>query len=192
MRRILDLLLLATIGLVMMACSPGYKIVKQATPNPFLGAKTFVVLPVDFTGLNVGGNSEEEHLAKKEDKQAESFQADKDGLSQLFINELKSDAASEGIGIQAAAGEVATFIIKPMVSFIEPGWYAGIMASPSKVQMTVKITDKDGNELDEIFIEHGTQSGITNPASGQRLRSDGEAIGGITASYIITRVLGEE
>jgi hypothetical protein len=191
MQLLLRLTVLAFLSLFAFGCSPGYKIVRQAEPNPFLGVRNFVVLPVEFGDVRVGRKQEADYLAGKEDHQVDSFEADKEALAQLYLQALADGAADEGVRVDPATGEVATFIVRAVVRAIEPGWYAGVMASPSLVQMTVTISDKNGAELDEIFVEHQTQGSIMNAASGQRLRSDGEAMGGITADYILTRVLGE-
>lgn len=179
-------------GLFLVACGPPYRVIKQAEPNPFVGAKQFVVMPIDYSGLHVGSKTAEEYENDKSDKQAASFEGDKEGMNNMFQTGLKEKAAKNGIGVDAAAGEVKTFVIKPIVSFVEPGFYAYVASHPSKVTMNVKITDKDGKELDEILVEHQTAATMTNPSSGGRLRDDGEALGAYVAKYLEDRTAAPE
>jgi redox-sensitive bicupin YhaK (pirin superfamily) len=99
--------------------------------------------------------------------------------------------------VQSAEGEVtAPFIIKPHVTFVEPGYYAVVASGASQVNMTVRIETAQGQLLDEIELTHATNSangssvmGISlNPSSGGRLREDAEEIGDAMGEYLITRV----
>lgn len=179
-------------GLFLVACGPPYSVIKQASPNPFVGATKFVVMPIDYTGLHVGSKSAEKYEAGKSEKQADSFEGDKEGINNEFQNALRAKAGKNGIGVEVAAGEVTTFVIKPFVSFVEPGFYAYVASHPSKVEMTVKITDKDGKELDEIMVQHESAASMTSPSSGGRLRSDGDALGGYVARYLMDRTAAPE
>ncbi len=179
-------------GLFLVACGPPYRVISQASPNPFVGANKFVVMPIDYSGLHVGSKTEAEYTEGKDDKQAASFEGDKEGMNNTFQATLKEKAAKNSIGVDVAAGEVTTFVIKPFVSFVEPGFYAYVASHPSKVTMNVKITDKDGKELDEILVEHGTAATMTNPSSGGRLRDDGEALGAYVARYLEDRTAAPE
>ena len=185
-------MMLAALGLSLfsVACGPPYKVVSQASPNPFLGATKFVVMPVDYTGLTVGSKSEQEYKDSKSDKQSDSFEGDKEGVNAEFTRELSAAAADAGISVHAAAGEINTFVIKPVVSSVEPGFYAYVASHPSRVTMSVKITGADGKELDEIIVEHQTSATMTNPSSGGRLRSDGKTLGKYVARYLEDRTQG--
>jgi len=179
--------LLATMG---MGCVKPYTVMVQAAPDPFLGKTDFVVLPIDYSGMHIGEKTEAEYLSEKKDSSAESFQGDKDAMNTNFIASLAKGAQYSGINVQPAAGVVSTFLIQPQVRFIEPGFYAAIVAHPSKVEMVVTISDQHGTVLDKIEVEHQTQSGMFNPASGQRLRSDADALGEYVAQYLIDRSKG--
>ncbi len=175
------------LGLFLVACGPPYKVITQANPNPFIGANKFVVMPIDYSNLHIGSKTEAEYASSKNEKQQGSFEGDKEGINNEFAQNLKIKALDEGINVDVAAGEVKTFVIKPVVSFVEPGFYAYVAAHPSKVTMTVKITGPDGKELDEILVEHESQASMYNPASGGRLRSDGKALGAYVARYLADR-----
>jgi len=170
---------------VLTGCGPRWIVHTQAAPDPFLNQKAFAVLPVDFTGLQIGEKSEQEYLAGKNPDQQESFKADKAALNGEYLRELSDHADKIGVRVVPATGpDSAPFLIKPYVAWIEPGYYAVVSARPSEVRMLVRITSPDGRVLDEIAVK----SNSSGYASGQRLRNDGNALGRITAAYLKTRV----
>jgi hypothetical protein len=169
-------------------CAPQWTVLQQANPNPFAGKTDFVVMPVSFDGLEVGRKSEEEYKAGKSDKSADSFEADKEAVAALFQQTMIADALKAGIDVRRAEGEITTFSIHPRVVFIEPGFFTVVVNRPSETRIVVEIHDPDGKVLDEILIVHGSPANMFNAASGTRLRADGEAIGGIAADYLDTRV----
>lgn len=187
------LLAVMFLGLFVVGCAPPWTVIKQAEPNPFVGKTEFVVMPVDYTGLRVGSKTEEEYLSEKKDKTVDSFQQDKVDMNELFTTNLRAVATDNGIDVDVAAGEVTTYVIKPHVGFMEPGFYAVIASAPSEVVMRLKIEDKDGKVLDEIEIVHQTSpSNWGNVAAGSRYREDAEWIGRVAGQYVAHRVSGEE
>lgn len=197
----LALLTLTAFCLFVVGCAPPWTVIKQAEPNPFTGKKEFVVMPVDYSGLKIGEKTEEEYLGAKEEKAEEkgkesktreSLQTDKEEVSNRFQDHLKKVSAKDGISVNLATGEVTTFVIKPHIGFMEPGFYAYVASRPSEIVMTLKIEDKDGKLLDEIEIKHRTEASMINAAAGTRYRKSGDAIGDIVGEYIRLRVRGEK
>lgn len=192
------MLLSMTVGLWLMGCAPRWTVISQATPNPFLGKKEFVVMPIDYTGLKIGEKTEEQYLSGKEDKADEkgkesntrsNLEGDKAEMSQFFQEKLTNGVAGDGIKITPAAGEITGFVIKPHIGFMEPGFYAYVASRPSRTVMRLKIEDKDGKLLDEIEIVSSTNATMISPAAGNRYRSDSKVIGEIAADYILSRVI---
>lgn len=109
----------------------------------------------------------------------------------FYLEKLKSGTADNGIKINAAAGEITSYVIKPHIGSREPGFYAFVAARPSRTVMRLKIEDKDGKLLDEIEIVSSSAATMTSPAAGNRYRSDSKVIGDIAADYINSRVLAE-
>jgi len=187
-------------GLWLMGCAPRWTVITQASPNPFIGKKEFVVMPIDYTGLKIGEKSEEEYLEGKEAKAdakgkdsntRSNLDGDKAEMSTFFLEKLKSGTEDSGIKMNAAAGEITTYVIKPHIGSMEPGFYAFVAARPSRTVMRLKIEDKDGKLLDEIEIVSSSAATMTSPAAGNRYRSDSKVIGDIAADYINSRVLAE-
>jgi len=190
-------LALAVFALVAAGCAPRWTVLRQAEPNPFVNKTEFAVLPIDYDGLMVGEKTEDEYLSGKSAKQAESFDGDKRGMIQKFETAMREAAADDGIHIESASGEVkAPFIIKPHVTFVEPGFYAVVASGASQVILRLRIETSKGELLDEIELTHSTNSaqgssvmGISlNPSSGGRLRDDAEEIGDAVGEYLTTRV----
>jgi hypothetical protein len=169
-------------------CGPSWIIHTQAAPDPFLNQRAFAVLPIDFTGLEVGEKSEQEYLAGKNPDQQESFKTDKLALNEEYLQAISRRADEAGIRVVPATGpSSAPFLIRPSVAWLEPGYYVGVAAKASEVRMLVRITTPDGRVLDEIAI-HSHSGGY---ASGTRLRNDGHQLGKISADYLKARVGGQ-
>ena len=174
-------------------CGPKWIVLTQATPNPLLNQNKFGIMPVDYTGLTVGEKTEADYLASKDEETRASWAGDKTGIDTEFGKVLSEKATEHGINIVKATGPGdAPFMIRPKVEFIEPGIYTYVYNKSSEVRMKVQITTPDGKIVDEISIRHGTPASITNPAVGNRLRDDGEALGAIVAGYLKFRVTGQQ
>jgi hypothetical protein len=178
---------------VLAGCGPRWIVLTQASPNPLLNQNKFGLMPVDYTGLIVGEKSEAEYLASKDEETRASWAGDKGGIDTEFGKVLGEKAQGTGISVVKATGPGdAPFMIRPKVEFIEPGIYTYVFNKASQVRMKVQITTPDGKVIDEIAIKHGTPASITNPAVGNRLRDDGEALGAIMAQYLQFRVTGQQ
>ncbi len=183
---------LAVAPVLLAGCGPKWIVLTQAAPNPLAGQTKFGLMPVDYAGLIVGEKSEAEYLASKDEESRGSWVGDKGGVDTEFGKRLMEKATESGITVVKATGPGdAPFMIRPKVEFIEPGIYTYVYNKASQVRMKVQITTPDGKVIDEIAIKHATPAGITNPAVGNRLRDDGEALGVITAGYLKFRVTGQ-
>jgi hypothetical protein len=177
----------------LIGCGPPWAVVVQSAPNPFFGQRLFAVQPVDFSGLMVGSKPEPVYLAEKDAGQRASFAEDKAAFNERFLADLIAQAGAAAVRVVPATGPAdAPFTIRPVVHFIEPGFYAYLVSQASRVEMSVRIVAPDGRILDEINLAHSTPSTASTAASGTRLRSDGAALGAIVARYLRVRVgLGE-
>jgi hypothetical protein len=177
----------------LLGCAPHWRVVVEGPGEPLFHQRRFAMMPVDFTGLQVGSHTEQEHLDKKSPEQQDSFDQDKAALSALFMEELRSRAHDMGIVVEPATGPTdAPFVIRPSVAFIEPGFFALVVNEPSRVEMNVKITSGDGRIVDEILLTHRTRGTLgVEASSGGRLRKDGAGLGEWVAEYLRRRVLAE-
>ena len=192
-RRSLLAITVILFALALIGCGPPWVVVMQTTPSPLVNAPKFSVLPTDFTGLTIGSKPEGEYLAGKDAGQQQSFAADKAGINEEFVNGLIKKAREDGIEVVLGTGPGdAPFQIHPSIAWIEPGFYAYVVSSPSQIRMRLQITAPDGRVIDEITMRHLTGATMLNPSSGGRFRSDGEGLGAWTARYLKSRVHPEK
>lgn len=185
-------LLLAAVAFAV-GCGPAWTVVKQANPNPLTPQKSFAVEPVRFDGLMVGKKSEAEYLASHaKDAQFEGkWKGDQASIDQAFSSTL----AAEAKGLQVAAGAPAApgpYVLRPHVTFIEPGVFTMVFNIPSEVQMTLQVVDAAGAVVDEITMKRSVAPGNimgvpVNVSVGERLRECGKQLGAIAARYLRDR-----
>jgi hypothetical protein len=163
-------------------CAPRWQVVKQASPNPMRADTKFFLDKTSFEGVRVGDKSEQEYQSGKDSEQQGSWQGDKTGFIEEFAGAYESER--ERVGTAKAPGE--GFVIKPHVTWIEPGFYA-VMARPTEVKMTVQIVDAKGTVQDEFLIQSQIPASLTNPAVGSRLRDAAKDLGRVVADYMKKR-----
>jgi hypothetical protein len=186
MRRLVlpALSLLSLLSLLSACGGVPWTVVRQAAPDPFVGQGQFAVEHLHFEQTRVGDKAEADYAASKEPEQQQSWQADKDAMAAQFLAGL----SSEGEGVVSVGGPGGA-IVRPIVTFIEPGFYVGVAAHPSEVDMDIQVLDAQGQLRDEISVSVIVGASMTNPASGSRLRDAAERLGEITARYLKTRVV---
>jgi hypothetical protein len=184
LRPVLSSLFVIAFALLVSACGPRWTVIRQAVPDPFVGQRQFVIEAIHFDNLMVGDKTERDYLAGKEGDQAASFSADKADMATRYAEALIS--ASEGLQFPHDPSQ-GGFIVRPIVSFIEPGFYA-FASHPTEVHMRVQLLNAQGQVLDEIAVRSSIPAGITNPASGNRIRQAGADLGRVTAKYLKSRV----
>ena len=166
---------------------PQWVIHAQAAPDPFLNQRSFSVAPTDFSGYLVGGKTEAEYLSTKKPETQESFQADKVGIDEAFANALVGRSQGAGINVARTAGANGPpFEIRPILQWLEPGYYAGVSAAPAELRMVVRITKPDGTLVDEIEVKERGR-GL---ATGERVRRAAQKLGEDVSAYLTMRVTG--
>ncbi|MFO0579183.1 MAG: hypothetical protein U1A78_34720 [Polyangia bacterium] len=172
-------------------CSPAWVVVKQAAPNPFNAASEFSIEPISYDGLRVGEKTEADYLADKEPAKQEAWRSDLVQVNQSFQEALLKDTT----GLKIAAGPAAApgpFVIKPHVTWAEPGLYAAVYNKPSAMDLSVQIADAQGAIVDE-FKAHvvvpiqSVMNVPTNPSVTDRFKECGQKLGSIAARYLKTR-----
>jgi hypothetical protein len=174
------------VSLFCVACGPRWTVLAQTVPNPFVNQRVFAVEPMHFEGVVVGTKTEAEYVSGKDAEQQSSWAEDKRALATRFAQHL-TEALPE---VQfVAAGPVAgPYLVRPVITFIEPGFYVGVAAREAEVRMTLELLSPQGAVLDRVTMGTTVAATLTNPSSGGRLRSAGEDLGEQVAAYIRTRV----
>ena len=177
-RRVLCFIGFGLLVAALAGCGPPWKVLKESSPPAIKGKASFAVV-ADFGGMMVGGKSEAEYLAEKDEDAKANFAGDKDGMTEHFIKEL---SGAKGISI---AGDPASADVVVTVKwvFVEPGVYTAVFNKPTTV--TARVSFAVGGEvMDEIEITYTQQADIYHPSSGQRMRNCAEEIGAIARKFI--------
>ena len=173
------------------ACGKDIKtnVVKSAAKNAFAGQNQFSAQPILISDLQVDGKSEAEYIAKKSPKTIKGWEYDKSSLNEAFQKSLRERAAKAGITI--VTGGTTLFSIRPIVSWIETGYYRlPAWNAVSRIKMNVAIVDAKGSVQEEIIIEDRIAfDAIMAPDSGGRLRGVARMLGKKFADYLKSRTI---
>jgi hypothetical protein len=179
------LVMALVMALVCAACGSSWSVVQLATSNPLQSQTSLGVEPVQFEGVKIGEKDEVTFLASKTGEQKETFSEDKKAFSQSFADQLSEDLPE--VKFSASPG-AAPFLVRPHVTFIEPGFYGGVAAQPTEVEMTLEVLSMDGELFDVVKMRATVAATTANPTSGGRLRSAAEILGGQVADFLRSRV----
>jgi hypothetical protein len=188
-RVVVRLAILATLSFLagsLTGCGPRWSVITQAAADPLRGAKVMYIEPIHYDPPIVGAKSEGEYLADKSADQRDGWLTDKADTSNRFIATLISSLTEVQFATQPAPG---VFIVRPIVSFIEPGFIAPFASAPTQVRMRVQVLSSDGAIIDDIAIPSAIPASLMYPASGTRMRLAGEDLGRVTAEYLRKRIL---
>ena len=167
-------------------------VVKQATPNPFIGQTNFHVEPVGYEGLMVQDKSEAQFKADRDGDANANWDKDKQRVSNTFISEIK-DEADDLQYADAPGGDVV--IVRSKITNMHGGISMGLTSTAAHIDMTVQLI-KGGDVIDEISIAANASQGegvsvmgvATSGYSGSdRLNQASEKLGEIVASYLESR-----
>lgn len=185
-RRHFTLLATLVAALLMGGCFKRYTVIRQAMPNPFLGMHSFAVEPVHFETLQVGQTTEAEWLSRKTPEQQASYMNDRQAMIQRFVERM----TARNPGLEIIAGpppSPQTFIVRPILEFIEPGFYIGIMKLDTQARMRVQVLTQAGQVLDEFLTYTRVEAYLFNPATGGRLRTAADRLSDAATQYLRDR-----
>jgi hypothetical protein len=167
------------------ACdSQPWIVVRQAAPDPFLGHTQFRLELIHFEHAQIGDRpSEAAFLSDKRRKELDDWEVAKRGMNDNFAQGL-----AEG---HVLIDQGAPFVIRPIVSFADPGKYAFIYARNTNVSLTVQLVDANSQQvLDEIGIAVTVGSSMYDPSADHRLREAADTLGKLAANYVSRRAAG--
>ena len=173
-------------SLALTGCGPRWVILAQARPDPLVGAGAFYIEPIHYDPPRIGDKTESEYLADKTPDQRDGWLTDKSDTSNRYISTLIKEMPEVRFLVQPAPG---VFILRPIVSFIEPGFYAYFAAAATQVRMRIEILSSDGVVIDDILVPSVIGASMVNASSGTRLRLAGEDLARVTAQYLRKRIV---
>ncbi len=157
------------------ACGAPYVVVHEASPNPFLGQREFAVLPVDYSELRFQGPVDTQRLA-----------ADEASVNDAFQSSLRNVADDAGIDVLDPPEASGAFVLRPSVHVMVPGVPTASGDGPSRIELSMAITDPRGFVLDQIVFSHWTDAQV-HDGGDARLRADADALGEAVALYLRDR-----
>jgi len=170
------------------ACGPAWVVVKQANPDPFVGAKKFSAA-VDYTNMKFNGKDEAAFVAAKPEENKAGWDKTKEVFGTNFMDTFKAKAKDAGYEIVEAD---AQFAIKVMVGDIDPGFYAVMAQNPTTTPITLLVTAPDGTVLDEVTMRSRTNGDTFHPSPDSRIREDGMNLGKLVVKYLNSRTAAEK
>jgi hypothetical protein len=177
-----------SLSLVTGCANTPWTIVHEAPSAPYGKTSNMTIDDLTFDDLKVGEKTEAQYLSAKSERSQQSFLADKEAMTSEFRRGFDAERGSLPI-IPAGIPGSQPFVVKPSVTFIEPGFFgAGVLSKPTEIRVTVDVFDPKGDVVDEIIISekiHGTLE--NDPASGTRMREAAEKIGRDAAVYLKQR-----
>lgn len=189
---------LPSLVVLLCSCGLGVTIVRQAAPNPLSGKKQFSVAPVDFSKVqygNPGRYTEDAYLEKNKKKDSNldearaAIQKGQELFTTSFGNGVMYYGRNKG-GFDTSIKEIApdSFVIKAVVTDLEPGAAAMITSSPCVVKATVTIEDPAGKEVDVIEVKGTHVHGNTDFTYDKRIGPCGNPLGEEIGKYLAERI----
>jgi hypothetical protein len=161
----------------LIGCGPPYNYTKVADPSTFTKPGCRAQLePIHAERLVVGEKSEAEYAASKDGQQNASYAQDKidsvAGFQQLLIT-------SHPLLFAAGGTPDNTFVIRPVWTHWEPGFYTAIVNRPGIADFTVDIL-AGGQPVEQIVFK----GAFLDFSSGGRMRGSLKIAAAIVARYI--------
>ncbi len=178
----LALLVVAALALSTVACAR-WNVVRQATPNPFVGATTFYLEPIDYSVM--AGPEREGAKAAEWDKV-------KERVNQTYLATIQKEADGFQFVKEPNADVV---VIRTRVTAMDGGITMGLTSTSARIEMTVELVKGD-QALDEIELaaEANQREGVSiggiptsGYTAGSRLNQASEKLGDAVAAYVAER-----
>jgi hypothetical protein len=182
-------LLAASLALLALAAGCAHVTRADGPPDPLRGARHFAVEGLDFSSSRIGRQSEAEYLADKSDMQRQRWEVDKAEIARLYLAGLVRRASQRGLDIVPAPAPGPDYLIlRPVITFIEPGKFTRSRKSNTQMQMSLVISDGQGGPLGHVPLAAHTLSSSFNPSISGRLHQTGSRLGAATARYLVRRI----
>jgi hypothetical protein len=181
MRKPLLLVFGVVSSLSSIACGPPYHMTVHAVPSPFTrpGCRAFLE-PIHTEQLMVGGKPDAVYAAEKKAESADSYDADKHESDVAFHQRIMADHPM----LFGPGAPDNTFVIRPVWTHWEPGFYAWIAKRSSEASFVVDVVAPNGQVLDRFDFETRVRATSGNPSTGGRMREALTLAGSIVGAYI--------
>jgi len=180
-RLLIGLPLLFTLG-----CGPGWKVIRQASPNPMTPQTQLAVDTPTFRELRVGKQPEAQHLAGKKPEEVQRWETDKQAFASGFSSGLMAERGQLDVGgTDQLSGR---YNLQSNVVYLEPGLWNGLINLPTEMRTRVVVTDAQLAPVDELEVRCVVIADLYRPAVGMRIAECGRITGAEVARYLKQRL----
>ena len=167
------LCLAATVG----CGGANWQVMRQASPNPFRGAATFTLLPLDVTQMTIDGEPAASWLAHNP-TEASGVPGD----IQEAASHFPTTALEHAHGAFVPQG--GTYGVRARIVAWQRGSYNAWRPTQTRVSVDAQIVDAQGQVLDEIRLERFVSHPLFRPTPVQGLETALEEIGEDVGNYV--------
>src|SRR5260221_12248411 len=141
---------------LLVGCGAPYHFVAHAQPNPFVrpGCRA-VVEPIHVEQLIVGNKPVTQYVGEKRAESADSFDNDLRAGNDIFHGRFAEEHGS----LFMPGAPDNTFIIRPVFTHWEPGFYAVFAAKAGVANLLVDVLAPNRQTVDRIVIETRASDG---------------------------------
>ncbi len=182
----LDLLALATLSLLCVACGSHYKVIKASGPPSALRGAVEVKVAFDYTDFVVEGRSEENWVTEKTAKDPEYGKTWTDLKARFETKFLDGFTSVWPTSARLAEGETpaeGTTVAVVKVRELDIGRLIPFATRNSKIDVRVRYTRKEDPDA-EIAIKGEDTPSLTNPSIFQHVGRIGHYLGRVSAIFV--------
>lgn len=177
------------LALPLSACHFGY--VAPNPNDPLRGVRNFIIEPLAYPAVVIGDQPEAAYLARKDEKQRSSWEVDKGESAARYAGTALMLGAQSGLSVAPPPPPgPGFFVLRPLVSFFEPGNFNGFFNKNTAMRITVQIFNDQAQQVDQVELATVVQATLANPSSGGRMRTAAEDLGRRVINMVSRRSAG--
>ncbi len=182
-------LVLALLGCTLLAAGcarPRWSVVRSSSAT-IPASATFVLQPIDFTGMTVEGQTEAQFIAPKNDDLKAQWERDKTSMDSGFDDRVLASPSFHAVKSSTPPPDGA-YVVTVRVHTLEPGAFAGVSVKATEARVIVQILAPGNVLVDEVRMRATLPAGSTAAATGDRLHAIGSDLGGDVVQYLEGRI----
>lgn len=184
------LALLCALPCSLSACRFAY--VAPNPNDPLRGVRNFIIEPLAYPALIIGDQPEGVYLARKDDKQRASWEFDKGESAAQYAGVALSLGAQSGLAVAPPPPPgPGFFVLRPLVTFFEPGTFNGFFNKNSAMRVTLQIFNDQAQQVDQVELATVVPATLSNPSSGGRMRAAAADLGRQVITMVARRSAGQ-
>ena len=180
--------LFAAVAVGLVGCAPRTYHHPPAPASLITGVRDFTVEPIQFDMMQVGRLAEAEYAERRMGVSHERYERDKQMLSGEFFARLF--ARSGGLRLRPGQAGGGGYTIRPMATFFEPGFYAGVAAEATELTLIVQVIDPAGRLVDQVPLREKVGAHWYSASRVERMREAVRRLADQYAAWLAERTGG--